>query len=149
VRNYLKFYIDGKWVEPAEARTLDVINPATEEVAGKISLGGQADVDKAVDAARKAFKTWSKTSREERIAVLQRIADEFGKRMGDVADAITEEMGAPAWLAQNAQGPAGMGHLMTAVNVLKTYQFEEDRGANRIVKEPIGVVGFVTPWNWP
>ncbi len=69
--------------------------------------------------------------------------------MGDIADAITEEMGAPAWLAQNAQGPAGMGHLMTAVNALKAYQFEEDRGTSRIVKEPIGVVGFVTPWNWP
>ena len=149
MRDYLKFYIDGKWVQPAGARTLDVINPATEEVAGRISLGGQADVDKAVAAARKAFKTWSKTSREERLAVLGRIAEEFGKRMGDIADAITEEMGAPAWLAQNAQGPAGMGHLMTAMNALKTYSFEEDRGTSRVIKEPIGVVGFVTPWNWP
>src|SRR5262249_8284048 len=92
VRDYLKFYIDGKWVEPATPRTLDVINPATEEVAGRISLGSQADVDKAVAAAKKAFKTWSKTSREERLAVLERLAAEFGKRMGDVADAITEEM---------------------------------------------------------
>jgi len=149
VRDYLKFYIDGKWVEPSTPRTLDVINPATEEVAGRISLGAQADVDKAVAAAKKAFKTWSKTSREERLAVIERLAAEFGKRMGDVADAITEEMGAPAWLAQNAQGPAGIGHLMTAANVLKTYEFEEDRGTTRIVKEPIGVVGFVTPWNWP
>ncbi len=149
MRDYLKFYIDGKWVEPSTSRTLDVINPATEEVAGRISLGSQADVDKAVAAAKKAFKTWSKTSREERLAVIERLAAEFGKRMGDVADAITEEMGAPAWLAQNAQGPAGIGHLMTAANVLKTYQFEEDRGTSRIVKEPIGVVGFVTPWNWP
>ena len=149
MRDYLKFYIDGKWVEPTTARTLDVINPATEEVAGRISLGAQADVDKAVAAAKKAFKTWSKTSREERLAVIERLAAEFGKRMGDVADAITEEMGAPAWLAQNAQGPAGIGHLMTAANVLKTYEFEEDRGTSRIVKEPIGVVGFVTPWNWP
>ena len=149
MRDYLKFYIDGKWVEPSTSRTLDVINPATEEVAGRISLGSQADVDKAVAAAKKAFKTWSKTTREERLAVIERLAAEFGKRMGDVADAITEEMGAPAWLAQNAQGPAGIGHLMTAANVLKTYQFEEDRGTSRIVKEPIGVVGFVTPWNWP
>ncbi len=149
MRNYLKFYIYGKWVEPSTNRTLDVINPATEAVAGKISLGAAADVDKAVQAARKAFKTWSKTTREERLAVLERLAAEFGKRMGDVADAITEEMGAPAWLAQNAQGPAGIGHLMTAVNALKTYQFEEDRGTSRVVKEPIGVVGFVTPWNWP
>src|SRR5215831_6990450 len=149
MRDYLKFYIDGKWVEPAQSRTLDVINPATEEVAGRISLGGQADVDKAVAAAKKAFKTWSKTSREQRVAVLERLAGEFGKRMGAIADAITEEMGAPAWLAERAEGPAGIGHLMTAVNALKTYEFEEDRGASRVVKEPIGVVGFVTPWNWP
>ena len=149
MRNYLKFYIDGKWVEPATSRTLDVINPATEEVAGKIALGSQTDVDRAVAAAKAAFKTWSKTSREQRLDALGRLAEEFGKRMGDIADAITEEMGAPAWLAQNAQGPAGMGHLMTAVNALKTYEFEEDRGTSRVVKEPIGVVGFVTPWNWP
>ncbi len=149
MRSYLKFYIDGQWVEPSTDRTLDVINPATEESAGKIALGAQADVDKAVAAARKAFKTWSKTSREERVAALERIGQEFGKRMGDIADAITEEMGAPAWLAQNAQGPAGMGHIMTAANVLKAYSFEEDRGKSRVVKEPIGVVGFITPWNWP
>jgi aldehyde dehydrogenase (NAD+) len=149
VRNYLKFYIDGKWVEPTGKRTLDVINPATEGVAGKIALGEKADVDAAVVAARKAFKTWSKTSREERVAALERVGAEFAKRMGDIADAITEEMGAPAWLAQNAQGPAGMGHIMTAANVLKAYEFEEDRGKHRIVKEPIGVVGFITPWNWP
>jgi len=149
VRNYLKFYIDGKWVEPTGKRTLDVINPATEGVAGKIALGEQADVDAAVAAARKAFKTWSKTSRQERVDALERLGAEFAKRMGDIADAITEEMGAPAWLAQNAQGPAGMGHIMTAANVLKAYEFEEDRGKHRIVKEPIGVVGFITPWNWP
>ena len=149
MRNYLKFYIDGKWVEPTGKRTLDVINPATEGVAGKIALGEQADVDAAVAAARKAFKTWSKTSRQERVDALERLGAEFAKRMGDIADAITEEMGAPAWLAQNAQGPAGMGHIMTAANVLKAYEFEEDRGKHRIVKEPIGVVGFITPWNWP
>ena len=149
MRNYLKFYIDGKWVEPSTSRTLDVINPATEGVAGKIALGAQADVDKAVAAAQKAFKTWSQTTREERVAALERLGAEFGKRMGDIADAITEEMGAPAWLAQNAQGPAGLGHIMTAANVLKNYEFEEDRGKSRVVKEPIGVVGFITPWNWP
>ncbi len=149
MRNYLKFYIDGKWVEPSTSRTLDVINPATEGVAGKIALGAQADVDKAVAAAQKAFKTWSLTTREERVAALERLGAEFGKRMGDIADAITEEMGAPAWLAQNAQGPAGLGHIMTAANILKSYEFEEDRGKSRVVKEPIGVVGFITPWNWP
>ena len=149
MRNYLKFYIDGKWVEPSTSRTLDVINPATEGVAGKIALGAQADLDRAVAAAQKAFKTWSLTTREERVAALERLGEEFGKRMGDIADAITEEMGAPAWLAQNAQGPAGLGHIVTAANVLKSYEFEEDRGKSRVVKEPIGVVGFITPWNWP
>jgi aldehyde dehydrogenase (NAD+) len=149
MREYLKFYIDGKWVEPTELKTLDVINPATEAVCGKIALGNAADVDKAVKAAKKAFKTWSQTSREERLDVLGRILAEYQKRFGDLATAVTEEMGAPASLAQRAQVPIGMGHLATAVEVLKTFKFEEDRGPTLIVKEPIGVCGFITPWNWP
>ena len=149
MREYLKFYIDGQWVDPVESKTLDVINPATEKVAGKISLGGAADVDKAVKAARKAFATWSQTSREERLEVLGRILAEYQKRFGDLATAVTEEMGAPASLAQRAQVPIGMGHLATAAEVLKNFKFEEDRGATMIVKEPIGVCGFITPWNWP
>jgi len=149
MREYLKFYIDGKWVEPVELKTLDVINPATEQVAGKIALGAAADVDKAVMAARKAFKTWSKTSREERLEVLGRIVAEYQKRFGDLADAVTEEMGAPASLAQRAQVPIGIGHLATAIEVLKTFKFEEGRGPTMIVKEPIGVCAFITPWNWP
>jgi aldehyde dehydrogenase (NAD+) len=149
MREYLKFYIDGKWVEPTELKTLDVINPATEAVCGKIALGNAADVDKAVKAAKKAFKTWSQTSREERLDVLGRILAEYQKRFGDLATAVTEEMGAPASLAQRAQVPIGMGHLATAVEVLKTFKFEEDRGPTRIVTEPIGVCGFITPWNWP
>src|SRR5882757_9361359 len=99
MREYLKFYIDGKWVAPVEPKTLDVVNPATEQVSGKIALGSAADVDKAVRAARKAFQTWSQTSREQRLDVLQRIAEEYQKRAGDLAAAITEEMGAPASLA--------------------------------------------------
>ncbi|HEX5264085.1 MAG TPA: aldehyde dehydrogenase family protein [Phenylobacterium sp.] len=149
MREYLKFYIDGKWVEPTELKTLDVENPATEEVVGKIALGNAADVDKAVKAARKAFATWSQTSREERIEVLGRILAEYQKRFGDLATAVTEEMGAPASLAQRAQVPVGMGHLATAVEVLKNFKFEEDRGPTMIVKEPIGVCSFITPWNWP
>ncbi|WP_332771679.1 aldehyde dehydrogenase family protein [Phenylobacterium sp.] len=149
MREYLKFYIDGKWVEPVELKTLDVINPATEEVAGKIALGSAADVDKAVMAARKAFPAWSQTSREERLEVLGRILAEYQKRFGDLATAVTEEMGAPSSLAQRAQVPIGMGHLATAVEVLKTFKFEDDRGPTMIVKEPIGVCGFITPWNWP
>jgi aldehyde dehydrogenase (NAD+) len=149
MREYLKFYIDGQWVEPTELKTLDVENPATEEVAGHIALGNAKDVDKAVKAARKAFATWSQTTREERLEVLGRILTEYQKRFGDLATAVTEEMGAPASLAQRAQVPVGMGHLATAVEVLKTFKFEEDRGPTMIVKEPIGVCGFITPWNWP
>ncbi len=149
MREYLKFYIDGKWVEPVELKTLDVINPATEAVCGKIALGGAADVDAAVMAARRAFPAWSQTSREERLEVLGRILAEYQKRFGDLATAVTEEMGAPASLAQRAQVPIGMGHLATAVEVLKTFKFEEDRGATLLVKEPIGVCSFITPWNWP
>ncbi|HSV04698.1 MAG TPA: aldehyde dehydrogenase family protein [Phenylobacterium sp.] len=149
MREYLKFYIDGKWVDPTDNKTLDVINPATEQVCGKIALGNATDVDKAVKAAKKAFPAWSQTSREERIEVLQRILAEYQKRFGDLATAVTEEMGAPASLAQRAQVPAGMGHLATAAQILKDFKFEEDRGATMIVKEPIGVCGFITPWNWP
>jgi aldehyde dehydrogenase (NAD+) len=103
MREYLKFYIDGKWVAPLAPRTLDVVNPATEQVCGKIALGSSADVDKAVNAARKAFASWSQTTREERLGVLQRIAQEYQKRAGDLAAAITEEMGASASLANGFQ----------------------------------------------
>jgi len=149
MRDYLKFYIDGAWVDPTEAKTLDVINPADESVAGRISMGSAADVDKAAKAARKAFATWSQTTREERIDVLERVVAEYQKRYGEIADAITEEMGAPASLSQRAQAATGIGHLQTAIAVLKNFKFEEDRGPTKIVKEPIGVCGLITPWNWP
>lgn len=149
MREYLKFLIDGQWVDPVELRSHAVINPATEQACGHIALGAAADVDKAVRAARKAFVGFSRTSREERIDLLQRIAAEYQKRFGDLAAAITEEMGAPASLAQRAQVPIGLGHILAAAEALKAFPFAEDRGATRIVKEPIGVCGFITPWNWP
>jgi aldehyde dehydrogenase (NAD+) len=149
MREYLQFYIDGQWVDPVTPKTLEVINPANEEVCGHISLGSAEDVDRAVKAARRAFETWSVTSREERIGVLERIVAEYQRRFDDMAKAITEEMGAPAWLAQRAQAAIGIGHLSTAIEVLRNYKFEEDRGSTRIAKEPIGVCGFITPWNWP
>ena len=149
MREYLKFFIDGKWVDPVVPKTLNVVNPATEKVAGHISIGSAADVDIAVKAARKAFDSWSQTSREERVQVLERIVGEYSRRAGEIAAAITEEMGAPVWLAQNAQAPAGGGHFAIAMQTLKDYRFEEDRGGTMIVKEPIGVAGFITPWNWP
>jgi aldehyde dehydrogenase (NAD+) len=126
-----------------------VINPATEAVCGHISAGSAKDVDKAVAAAKKAFETFSQTSREDRIELLERIQAEYQKRFGDIAQAITEEMGAPASLAQRAQAPIGIGHIATGIAVLKAFKFEEDRGPTRLVREPIGVCGMITPWNWP
>lgn len=145
----LQFYIDGEWVDPVEPRTLDVVNPATEEVYGRISLGSEADVDKAVAAAQRAFETYSLTSREERCDLLQAILDEFKKRHDDIAEAIMDEMGAPWGLAKHAQAASGTAHIAAALEVLKTYEFEEVLGSDLIVKEPIGVCGLITPWNWP
>ncbi|MDT5096821.1 MAG: aldehyde dehydrogenase, partial [Mycobacterium sp.] len=149
MREYLKFYIDGQWVEPTEPKTLDVDNPTTERVSGKIAIGTAADVDKAVKAARKAFATWSVSTREERLDLLQAIAAEYQKRSEDLADAVHEEMGAPPSLAAGPQVMMGMGHLMGAIDALKNFSFEEQRGSTLILKEPIGVCGLITPWNWP
>jgi len=149
MREYLKFYIDGAWVDPVQLRKLDVENPATEEVCGTIAVGSAGDVDKAVAAARKAFPSWSQTTREERLAVLERIVVEYQKRAADLALAVTEEMGAPKALSERAQVGAGLGHISTAIDVLKSFKFEEDRGTTRLVKEPIGVCALITPWNWP
>jgi aldehyde dehydrogenase (NAD+) len=149
MRDYLNFYIDGAWVPPAAPKTLDVINPATEAVAGRISLGAQEDVNRAVAAAKRAFTSFSRSSREDRLDLLNRIIAAYERRMGDMADAITEEMGAPIWLSKSAQAMIGLVHLKTAAGVLASYEFEHPRGSTRIVKEPIGVCGFITPWNWP
>ena len=149
MRDYRQFYIDGAWVDPAVAKSLDVINPATEQVCGQISLGAAADVDRAVKAARAAFASFSQTSREERVALLERIVDEYKKRYNDMAAAITEEMGAPASLAQQAQAAIGVGHFQAAIGILKEFQFETLRGSTLIAREPVGVCGFITPWNWP
>jgi aldehyde dehydrogenase (NAD+) len=149
MRESLKFYIDGQWVDPVELKTHDVINPATEQPCGRIALGAAADVDKAVKAARKAFKTWSRSTVAQRLDLLQAIMAEYNKRQGDLGKALTEEMGAPASLANGFQVGLGAGHLNTAIEVLKNFKFEEQRGASLIVKEPIGVCGLITPWNWP
>ncbi len=150
MRDYLKFYIDGQWVAPAREKTLDVINPATEAVAGRISLGGQADVDRAVAAAKRAFESFSQTTREERVALLAKIADVYERRMDDMAAAISEEMGAPyARLAKTAQAPAGYGHFKVAASLLKKFELEKAQGSTTIVREPVGVCALITPWNWP
>ena len=149
MREMLQFYIDGKWVDPVTPKTLDVINPATEEVCGRISLGSAADVDLAVAAARRAFDSYSQTTREQRIELLQSILDEFAKRHDEVAEAIMEEMGAPWNLAKDAQAASGSKHIKAALRALKNYEFEEQNRTTLIVKEPIGVCGLITPWNWP
>ncbi len=145
----LQFYIDGKWVNPVTPKTIDVINPANEEAFARVSLGSKADVDKAVAAARKAFETWSKTTREERLALFGKIIAVYQTKYNEIAETISKEMGAPMWLSKAAQAATGMGHLAEAAKILKDYKFEEMRGTTAIVKEPVGVCGFITPWNWP
>ena len=147
--NHRKFYIDGKWVDPKGKETLDVINPATEEPIATIAMGNREDVDRAVAAAKKAFETFSRTSLEERAALLEKIIEAYKARMQDIAATVSQEMGAPMSLANAAQAPAGLGHLMYSLNALKSFPFEEQVGKARIVREPIGVCGLITPWNWP
>jgi aldehyde dehydrogenase (NAD+) len=144
-----KFYIDGAWQEAASRKSLPVINPANEEPLYEIALGSKADVDKAVAAARRAFDAFSLTTREERAELLAKIIDVYKKRMKDVGAAISSEMGAPLAFAEKFQAGAGLGHLMTTLDVLKSYAFEEKLGSAMLVREPIGVIGMITPWNWP
>ena len=149
MNEYLDFYIDGQWVRPATPRTLDVIDPATEQPFARISVGSAADVDRAVAAARRAFETYGLSSRDERVAILERVIAAYQAHIDEIADAISREMGAPLPLAKAAQAPAGLGHLKQALRVLKDYAFEEVRGSTRIWREPVGVCGLITPWNWP
>lgn len=149
MREFLQFYIGGAWVEPAHSVTLDVVNPATDQVYGRVAMGSEADVDRAVEAARGAFAAWSATSRQERLDVLARVLEVYQSRFGDLASAVTQEMGAPAVLSQSAQVPAGMAHLAIAKQVLEHFVFEEPRGETRILREAIGVCALITPWNWP
>jgi len=147
--DFTKFYVNGEWVAPVEPRSFDVINPATEEPVAKISLGSARDVDKAVAAAKTAFPAYSRSSKEERLALLQKIIEAYKARYDELAQTITKEMGAPSWLANRAQAAVGMAHLNQMLAILKDFTFEEQRGTTRIVKEPVGVCGFITPWNWP
>jgi aldehyde dehydrogenase (NAD+) len=145
----LQFYIDGQWVDPVTANPFEVINPATEEVCGHISLGTEADVDTAVAAAVRAADSFAGTTRDERVVLLQSILEVFVGRQDDVAEAIMEEMGAPWGLAKHAQAPSGTQHIAATIKALKTYEFEQRHGTTNIVKEPIGPCALITPWNWP
>lgn len=144
-----QFYIDGKWVDPNIARDFNVINPATEEPIATISLGSAADVDKAVAAAKRAFASFSETTIEQRVAFLQRIIQIYQSRSDELAETISREMGAPLTLSRKAQVPAGLAHLAEMVKVLRSFTFEELKGSTLMRKEPIGVCGLITPWNWP
>jgi aldehyde dehydrogenase (NAD+) len=144
-----KFYIDGKWVDPTEAHDFIVINPANEEPIATISLGGAEDVNRAVAAARRSFESYLETSGDERLALLRRIIEVYQSKMEEMAATISQEMGAPISLSRKAQAPAGLGHLLEVVKVLEHIKFEELKGSTLMRKEPIGVCGFITPWNWP
>ena len=149
MKEHLQFYIDGQWTDPVTPRTLDVINPSTEEVASRISLGSAADVDKAVTAARRAFESFSRTSRDERVALLEKVLAIYKRRADEVAQAISLEMGAPLWLSKAAQAAMGTAHLKSTLAVLKNFEFETVQGTSATLYEPVGVVGMITPWNWP
>ena len=144
-----KFYIDGQWVDPIKDQTIDIINPANETVIGKLNVGNEQDIDKAVSAAKKAFSKFSISSVGERLELLTEVRNIFKKRFDDIVDAITTEMGAPVKLSRGAQAAVGLGHLKTAIRVLENHKFEYEFNGSIIRHEPIGVCGLITPWNWP
>jgi aldehyde dehydrogenase (NAD+) len=144
-----QFYIDGAWVDPVEPKELKVINPATEEPAGVISMGSSKDVDRAVMAARRAFDSYSRTSPAERLALMERILAAYKAHYDDIAKAISIEMGAPITLSKGSQTGIGVGHISAMIEVLKNFKFEEMHGTVRLVQEPVGVCALITPWNWP
>lgn len=144
-----KFYIDGKWVNPSTSRDHQVVDPAREEVIGVISLGAAADVDKAVSAARRAFESFSNASSEERLKLLETILAVYESKLEAMAKTISLEMGAPITLSKAAQAPVGVRHLTSAIHALSHFEFEVSQGSTLMRKEPIGVCGLITPWNWP
>jgi aldehyde dehydrogenase (NAD+) len=144
-----QFYIDGAWVDPIEPKELKVINPATEEVAGVISMGSSKDVDRAVMAARRAFDSYSRSAPAERLALLERMLAAYKAHYDEIAQAISIEMGAPITLSKGSQTGIGVGHISAMIDVLKNFKFEEMRGTVRLVQEPVGVCALITPWNWP
>tara|TARA_B100000446_G_scaffold44114_1_gene39904 strand:+ start:21056 stop:22480 length:1425 start_codon:yes stop_codon:yes gene_type:complete len=149
MKDYRQFYIDGQWVNPITSNDFAVENPSTEEQIGVISLGSSADVDKAVAAARRAFQTYGFSTREERIALMERLLKAYTDRYDEMAEAISLEMGAPRDFSHEDQADCGRGHIATALEALKTFEFEHQDANATIVHEPVGVCGFITPWNWP
>jgi aldehyde dehydrogenase (NAD+) len=149
MKDYTKFYIDGKWVDSTARRDFTVINPANEEPIATISFGSAADVDRAVAAAKRAFESYSEVSVQDRLGLLRRIIDVYKSRLEEMATTISQEMGAPISLSRKAQAPAGLAHLLEIVKVMEHFKFEELRGSSLLRREPVGVCGLITPWNWP
>ncbi|HXM23673.1 MAG TPA: aldehyde dehydrogenase family protein [Terriglobales bacterium] len=149
MRDCRQFCIDGQWVGPTKAHDFEVINPASEEPIATISLGGAADINRAVAAAKRAFESYSETTLDTRLAFLQRIVEVYQSKIDEIAETISQEMGAPLSLSRAAQAPAGLRHLSEIVKVLRYFKFEELKGSTLMRKEPIGVCGLITPWNWP
>ncbi|MCX8997358.1 aldehyde dehydrogenase family protein [Rhizobiaceae bacterium BDR2-2] len=147
--NHLKFFIDGQWVDPVTPKALDVIDPSTEEAYTQISTGSAADVDKAVAAAKEAFVSFAFTPKAERLALLKRILEIYNARFEDIAQAVSQEMGAPLAFARDSQAWAGRAHMEATIEALEAYAFSARRGATTILKEPVGVCALITPWNWP
>jgi aldehyde dehydrogenase (NAD+) len=145
-----RFYIDGRWIEPSPGSTQkDLIDPATEALTGKLVMGTADDVDRAVAAARAAFPAWSQTSREERVALLERVIELYRARLGDIADAVRAEIGAPITLCKTLQAPIGLAQLQAAVDTLRRFEFERQHEKSYVRREAIGVAALITPWNWP
>jgi aldehyde dehydrogenase (NAD+) len=148
-----KFYINGQWVDAKSKEEINVINPATEENCAVISLGNQADVNEAVSAAKNAFETWAFSSKDERLALLEKLYENYKKRWADIAEAITIEMGAPKDFASKLQAGTGASHIKSFTRYLKNFEFEKPLGDHapdqRILYEPKGVCALITPWNWP
>jgi aldehyde dehydrogenase (NAD+) len=147
--NTSQFYIDGQWVAPVVPKTIDVIDPSTEQSFATLAVGSAADVDKAVAAAKRAFPAYSQTTREQRLIWLRALLEAYNNRYDEIADAVSREMGAPLSFARDAQAWVGRAHLEATIKALEEFVFVEDRGTTRIVKEAIGVAGLITPWNWP
>ena len=144
-----RFYINGEWIDSSSTELIEIENPSTEEVIGTISAGTKEDIDLAVAAAKNAFKSFGFTSKEDRIAILEEIIKNYEASAEDLALCISEEMGAPLWLSQVAQVASGLGHFKDTLAVLKDFEFESNEDHYLVRKEPIGVVGMITPWNWP
>jgi aldehyde dehydrogenase (NAD+) len=149
VKDCSQFYIDGKWVRPTHEHDFAVINPANEEPIATISLGSAADVDKAVAAAKKAFDSYSETTVDERRGFLRRIIEVYQAKADEMAETISLEMGAPLAFSRAAQVGSGLAHFAEIVKVLENFKFEQIQGTTLLRKEPIGVCGLITPWNWP